>query len=89
MSVDTIKRPLPGERVLALSPETLTEAHDWLLRRPNLFPGRSLTAATLQGRQDWASHHVSLRGQAFTAGVVRGLEAAMHAAATARVDAIF
>jgi hypothetical protein len=86
VSIDTIKLPLPGERVLALAPETLSEAQDWLLRRPNLFPGRGLTAATLEGRQSWASHHVSLRGQAFTAGVVRGLEAALSEGTSSRID---
>ena len=87
MSIETIKQPLPGERVVALAPQTLTEAHDWLLRRPHLFPGRSLTAATLEGRQTWAARHVSLRGQAFTAGVVRGLEATLVPGSTPRIDA--
>ncbi len=87
MSIETIKQPLPGERVVALAPQTLTEAQDWLLRRPNLFPGRSLTAATLEGRQAWAARHVTLRGQAFTAGVVRGLEATLVPGFTPRIDA--
>lgn len=77
MSITPIKAPLPGERVLALAPEDVTQAAGWWLRRPNLFPGRALTAPTLSGRQAWAAAHVALRGQAFTPGVVQGLEAAL------------
>ncbi len=74
MSIRTIQRPLPGERVVALSPETATEAaQDWL-RRPNLFPGRALTAAALQQRQQWEAGHIAERGQDWIAGVVDGLQ---------------
>src|SRR5882762_3944465 len=44
------------------------------LRRPNLFPGRALTVATLEERQRWQAGHIAQRGQAFTPGVARGLE---------------
>ena len=53
MSLRPIAQPLPGERVVALSPQNATEAAALWLRRPNVFPGRALTAATLQQRQQW------------------------------------
>ncbi len=74
MSITPIDNPLPGERVIALSPETSEQATVTSLRRPNLFTGRTLTAPTLSGRQRWESSHLELRGQAFTPGVSRGLE---------------
>ncbi|MGE0348876.1 hypothetical protein [Hydrogenophaga sp.] len=74
MSIERIDHPLQGERVVALSPGDATlAATDWL-RRPNLFAGRALTAPTLQGRQRWQAGRIAQRGQALTAGVVRGLE---------------
>ena len=66
--------PLPGERVVALSPEDATAAAtDWL-RRPNPFPGRALTDFTLQDSQRWQAGHIAVRGQAFTPGIAHGLE---------------
>ena len=74
MSIKSIRNPLDGERVVALSPETANEAAtDWL-RRPNLFPGRALTAPTLEQRQRWQASRIVVRSQAFTRGVARGLE---------------
>ena len=74
MSITTIAKALHGERVVALSPGTATEAAtDWP-RRPNLFPGRALTVATLEQRQRWQAGHIAQRGQAFAPGVVHGLE---------------
>ena len=74
MSVKPIANPLHGERVLAMSPETATAAAtDWL-RRPNMFAGRALTAATLGQRQAWQAGRIAIRTQAFTPGVVAGLE---------------
>ncbi|HEX5127155.1 MAG TPA: hypothetical protein VFW00_10485, partial [Rhodocyclaceae bacterium] len=74
MTITAITKALTGERVVALSPETADEAAtDWM-RRPNLFPGRALTVATLQERQTWQAGHIAQRGQAFTPGVVRGLQ---------------
>lgn len=74
MTITAITDALTGERVVALSPETASEAAtDWL-RRPNLFPGRALTVATLEERQRWQAGHIAQRGQAFTPGVARGLE---------------
>ncbi len=73
MSISPITRPLPGERVVALWPDDGAAAAATWLRRPNLFPGRALTAPTLDARALWEAGHVAQRGQAFTAGVVRGL----------------
>ena len=74
MTIERIDQPLQGERVVALSPEDAsTAATDWR-RRPNLFAGRTLTDATLQGRQTWQAGHLHHRARALTAGVVRGLE---------------
>lgn len=74
MSITTIAKPMHGERVVALSPGTAGEAAvDWP-RRPNLFPGRALTVATLDQRQRWQAGHIAQRGQAFTPGVTHGLE---------------
>lgn len=74
MSINKIQQALPGERVVALSPEDATSAAtDWL-RRPNLFSGRALTASALDQRQRWQAGRIAQRGQAFTAGVVRGME---------------
>ena len=73
-TVTPIERPLPGERVAALSPgDAAAAATDWL-RRPNLYPGRALTAPTLEGRQRWQAGRIAQRGQAFTPGTVHGLE---------------
>lgn len=73
-TVTPIPKPLPGERVVALSPQDASAAATGWMRRPNLFAGRALTAATLQGRQRWQAGRIAQRGQAFTAGVARGLE---------------
>ncbi|MCB1897693.1 MAG: hypothetical protein KDH16_00245 [Rhodocyclaceae bacterium] len=77
MSITPIDRPLPGEHIVGLAPEDAADASRWWLRRPHLFAGRTLTGPTLSARQDWGARHIALRGQAFTPGVVRGLEAAM------------
>jgi hypothetical protein len=74
VSIKPIDRPLPGERVIALSPESNVEAAAVWLARPNLFAGRALTQATLQRRQRWQAGRLALRGQVTTAGVVHGLE---------------
>lgn len=79
MSITPIKASLPGEQLIHLAPENAVELARWWLRRPRLFAGRTLTGPTLEARQRWAAAHVALRGQALTAGVVRGLEAALIA----------
>ena len=64
MSIERIDQPLQGERVVALSPEDASRAAtDWR-RRPNLFAGRALTDATLQGRQAWQAG-LTLRDMTF------------------------
>ena len=77
MSITPIDRPLAGEHIVGLAPENAADASHWWLRRPNLFAGRTLTGPTLSGRQNWAARHIALRGQAFTPGIVRGLETAL------------
>ena len=79
MSITPIKASLPGEQLIHLAPENAVELARWWLRRPRLFAGRTLTGPTLEARQQWAAAHVALRGQALTAGVVRGLETALIA----------
>lgn len=75
-TVTPIERPLPGEQIAALSPgDARAAASDWL-RRPNLYPGRALTAPTLEARQRWQAGRIAQRGQAFTPGTVRGFEVA-------------
>jgi hypothetical protein len=74
VTIKPIDQPLPGEQVVALSPETAAEAAIVWLARPNLFPGRALTAPTLQRRQRWQAGRLAVRGQTLTAGVVQGLE---------------
>lgn len=81
MSINKIQQALPGERVVALSPEDATSAAtDWL-HRPNLFSGRALTAPTLEQRQRWQAGRIAQRGQAFTPGAVRGMEVSHPVAA--------
>jgi hypothetical protein len=82
MSITPITRPLPGERVVALWPDDRAAAAATWLRRPNLFPGRTLTAPTLDARAAWQAGHVAERAQAFTTGVVRGLEVGTTVGAT-------
>ena len=73
-TITPLLHPLPGEQLLALSPASAEEAARTWRRRPNLLPGRSLTASALEIRQQLAAGVGVLQGQAFTAGVVRGLE---------------
>ena len=74
MSITPIRDPLAGERVVGLSPGSAVEAtSDWR-RRPNVFPGRALTAGALTQWQAWQAGHLATRGQDWTAGIVSGLE---------------
>src|SRR5690606_8228399 len=59
---------------LSTAPEDAAAAAATWLRRPNLFPGRVLTAPTLDARSRWLAGRIAQRGQAFTPGVVRGME---------------
>lgn len=74
MSIRTIAQPLPGERVVGLSPQDAGEAASTWLRRPNLFPGRALSAAALAHRQAWQAGRITQRAQGWSPGIVDGLE---------------
>jgi len=76
VSITPIRDPLAGERVIALSPSTATQAASVWLRRPNIFPGRALTQNALNQAQAWAAGHIAKRGQDWVPGVVDGLELA-------------
>ncbi len=76
MSIRPITTPLPGERVVALSPENATEASTHWQRRLNLFPGRALSSGALDQRQRWQAGHLAQRAQAWVAGVVSGFDVA-------------
>lgn len=73
-STTPITQPLPGERVIALSPQNAEEAALTWQRRPNLFAGRALTAGTLDQRQQWQAGHIATRGQSLVAGIDDGLQ---------------
>jgi hypothetical protein len=49
-TITPLLHPLPGEQLLALSPASAEEAARTWRRRPNLLPGRSLTASALEIR---------------------------------------
>jgi hypothetical protein len=74
VTIQTIASPLPGERVLGLLPGNAEEAALTWLRRPNLFPGRALTAAALQQRQQWQAGHLVQRAATWVAGIDSGME---------------
>jgi len=78
-----IAAPLPGERVVALSPGSATAASTFWQRRLNLFAGRALSAGALDQRQRWQAGHLALRGQHWVPGTVDGFEAVVRGAAGA------
>lgn len=81
MTTTPIRDPLAGERVVGLSPSNAAQAAtDWP-RRPNVFPGRALTAGALSQWQAWQGGHLAMRGQDWTAGIVDGLEVQAQAVA--------
>ena len=66
MSITPIHAPFGGERMVGLSPGNATDAAtDWR-RRPNVFPGRALTAGALGQWQAWQAGHLATRGQDWT-----------------------
>lgn len=76
MKVLTTLNPLPGERVIGLSPPPAAEVLDWN-RRLNLFTGRALTSAALTGEQNGVAGRMALHGQVVSPGIVQGLETAL------------
>ena len=81
MSISGILRPLPGERVVAIAPEDAAEAATTWLRRPNPYPGRALTAPTLEARSEWAAGRIAQRDHAVRRRIVglAGSERLAHA----------
>jgi hypothetical protein len=79
MAIRPIAKPLPGERVLALSPESATQAATFWRRRPHMFAGRALSAGALSQRQAWQAGHIAQRGQQRVPGTVDGFEAVVRA----------
>jgi len=80
MAIRPILTPLPGERVIALSPGNATDAATFWQRRPNLFPGRALSAGALAQRQLWEAGHIAQRGQDYVPGTVDGFETVVRGA---------
>ena len=75
MNVTPIKYPLGGEAALAVVPRLAREVSDanWR-RRVNLFTGRALSDVALRLEQQERAGHLATLGQAFSYGVVAGLE---------------
>ena len=78
MAIRPIATPLPGERILALSPENATQAATFWRRRPHMFAGRALSAGALAQRQAWQAGHIAQRGQQRVPGTVDGFEAMLR-----------
>ena len=78
MAIRPIATPLPGERVIALSPENATQASTFWQRRPHMFAGRALSAGALAQRQAWQAGHIVQRGAHRVSGTVEGFEAVLQ-----------
>lgn len=75
MKVTPIDDPVVGEQILAVQPAMAPYPDaDWR-QRLHYFTGRALTHTALRLEQQWRSGHVATLGQAFSPGVVTGLEA--------------
>ncbi|MBS1874282.1 MAG: hypothetical protein JSU00_13785 [Acidobacteria bacterium] len=75
MQVKPILQPNAGERVAGSSPLLASRVEDWN-RRLNLFSGRTLSDLALTAEQEGRAGRLALRGQAFSPGIVSGLEVA-------------
>src|SRR5687768_8141433 len=73
-----IAAPLEGEHLVAVYPRSAEEMAVAWHRRLNLFTGRSLTAPALEIEQVGRAGRFTLRGQALSSGVIRGLEARLE-----------
>ena len=65
MKVRNISSPLPGERVIEVSPELKPVVDAGWHKRLNLYNGRNLSDAALTTQQDGIAGRISSRGQAF------------------------
>ena len=75
MSARPIPDPLPGERLLAVTPPPGAAVAPGWLGRLHYFPGRTLGHLDLRREQRARAAHLALLGEALSPGVVSGLEA--------------
>jgi hypothetical protein len=78
MNVRPFSRPLAGEHVLGVDPQLLPNVPADRLRRPNLFTGRSLSEVALDTDQVERAARLAFRGQAISAGVIKGLDVTLE-----------
>jgi len=75
MKVFPIDDPVVGEQILTVQPAIAPYPDaDWR-QRLQYFTGRALTHSALRLEQQWRAGHAATLGQAFSPGVVSGLEA--------------
>jgi hypothetical protein len=74
MRVRNISSPLPGERVVEVSPELKPVVDAGWHKRLNLYNGRNLSDAALTTQQDGIAGRLGARGQSVSPGLITGLE---------------
>ena len=79
MPTRPISDPVPGERLLAVSPRPEAGQVTGWRRRVNGFAGRALAADALTREQQHHAGHLALLAQALSPGVVEGLAVARNA----------
>lgn len=79
MPTRPISDPVPGERLLAVSPRPEAGQVTGWRRRVNGFAGRALAADALTREQQHRAGHLALLSQALSPGVVEGLAVARNA----------
>jgi len=75
MKVFPIDDPVVGEQILTVQPAIAPYPDAGWRQRLQYFTGRALTHTALRLEQQWRSGHAATLGQAFSPGVVTGLEA--------------
>ena len=78
MKVTPIRDPLPGERVVGVSPEMSPTVRSEWHRRLNLYTGRTLSHRALITEQEQRAGRLATRGQTLSPGVVSGLEVGLE-----------
>ena len=78
MKVTRIRRPLSGERVVAMSPNLAPSVGAEWRRRLNLYTGRSLSDTALTTEQEGRAGRLAVAGQAVSSGVVADLTPALE-----------